>query len=349
MTIRIGIVGCGAVANRWYLKGLSGKNKSYETVIVCDIIKDRALKAAKNYQIPNYTTDIKELLKYQLDLVVILTRHFDHYDHVKFFLEKGINVYCEKPFAHTYTKAKKLVALANQKKVLLCCAPQIMLSSRNMKIKSALESGLIGKITFLRGSCSNLGPAFRAHTDYDPEWFYHQGGSMVSLGIYGLSTIVFLLGMPKYVSSFEGIAIRKRTVMYGPAKGKKFTVLAPDNVVALLDYTNASFVCFDGSYSIANPPEYEFEIHGTKGSIFVKGFGGKKSIKFIDLYNKIEFIGPQDKCHKKWTLAWGVEESIKALIEKRTSKTNAKFALNVLRLIDAIKSSSKKRCQIRIL
>jgi len=55
-----------------------------------------------------------------------------------------------------------------------------------------------------------------------------------------------------------------REVMYGPAKGTKFTVTAPDNVVALLEYSENMYVSFDGSYTIAHPSKYEFEIHGEK-------------------------------------------------------------------------------------
>lgn len=346
--LKIGILGCGAVAHRWYLKGLCNENDEYELDVVCDIDEEKAKNAAKKFNIPFYCCSIEEMLDRNLDLAVILTNHDNHYNSIKLFLEKGINVYSEKPLTSTVREGKTLIEIAKNNHLVLGSAPQVMLSSRNIAVKKMIEADKIGKITLVRASCSNLGPAGRADTDYDPAWFYKDGGSLVSLGIYGLSTLIWFLGVPKFVAALEGIVMPQREVLFGPAKGKKFSVTAPDNVVAIFDYGEGKFVLFDGSYSVATPPKYDFEIHGTKGSLLVGGFGGSESILFKPINSEPIFEGPNDDCHIRWNLSWGVEEMVFAIKEKRQPQTSAEFALQVIDVIEKIKLSSRERRYVKI-
>jgi predicted dehydrogenase len=346
--LRIGILGCGAVAYRWYLKGLCKTNSLYDVVVVCDIRKASARKAAIDFTIPHFCTTKEEMIKHNLDLVVVLTRHKDHYENILYFLKKGIHVYSEKPFVTTSAEGHHIITFANKHRLTVGSAPQVMLSTRNQTVKQLIKKGLIGKVTFVRVSSSNLGPAARTDTNYDPIWFYKDGGSLWSLGIYGLSTLIYILGIPKIVSSFEGIAIRERKVLYGPVKGKKFTVTAPDNVIAMFDFGQNTFCLYDGSYSVATPPKYELEIHGTKGSLLVGGFGGPESVIYVDLAKKETFVGPDDNCHKKWNLSMGVEETVKAILEKREPLTSIRFAYSVIRVIEAMSVSHKEKRHVTI-
>lgn len=345
--VKIAVLGCGAVAYRWYLKGLTDNiSDKYSVVAVCDIDEDKAKNTAHNFAISNFCTDYKDLLKYEPDLVVVLTRHHDHYEHIQYFLSKGINVYAEKPFAESVASGVELLNLAKSQNLVFGSAPQVMLSSRNIKTKSLIENNAIGKLTLIRASCSNLGPAGRPDTDYDPEWFYQQGGSLSSLGIYGLSTLVWFMGLPKTITCYEGIAMPNREVLYGPAAGKKITVTAPDNVVAMFDYGQGTYVLFDGSYSVPTPPKYDFEIHGTAGSLLVGGFGGKESIVLCKPGQDPEFVGPEDDFHLRWNLSWGVEDSVNAILENRQPQVSATFALSVLQVMEKMAISSKQRIMV---
>jgi hypothetical protein len=54
--------------------------------------------------------------KYKVDWVFILTNNKSHYKIAKYFLEKKINVFCEKPLTENYTQSKKLISIASKKK-----------------------------------------------------------------------------------------------------------------------------------------------------------------------------------------------------------------------------------------
>lgn len=347
--LTIGILGCGAVAYRWYLPGLSTNNPSYRIIAVCDLDIEKAKKAAKDFSVEYFCSSQEELLAFQPDIVVILTRHDDHEDHIRFFLSHNIHVYSEKPFARSQEGGKLLLQMAQERNVFLASAPQVMLSTRNIQVKKMLDEGVIGKVSFVRASCSNLGPAGRPDTDYDPEWFYQEGGSLSSLGIYGLSTLIWLFGKPVEVSCFETISLPERDVLYGPAKGKKICVTAPDNVAALFNFGNGCLAVFDGSYVVANPPPYDFEIHGSQGSLLVGGFGGPSSVRHCSLSRECQDSGPHDDCHLNWTLAWGVEDLVNAIQENRPPRASAEVALVVLEVMDAMKHSSKNRQAVKLL
>lgn len=337
---RVVIIGCGAVAYRWYFKGLMN-SKECEIVALVDSDPNKLNDALKYCEISEGFRSCESFFSssIQADIALILTPHHSHYEIIKECFLQGLNVYSEKPFAENYKESLELIQLASQKNLVFCSAPQIMLSSRNQKAKELVEKGIIGNVVMVRASGSNMGPADRPGIDYDPEWFYQDGGSISSLGIYTLAIVLFIWGTPKRVAGLSGISIPNRTVAYGPFKDKKFTVIAPDNEVALLDFNNM-YVLFDGSYCVKNPLPYELIIHGTKGTLYVGGFGGKESIALEKNGEKIP-VGPEDDCHIRWNLSMGVDEMANAIRENRTPKTNAEFASQTILIIESIRESNK--------
>ena len=73
--VRIGIIGCGGIANNKHMPALS-KLPDVEMVAFCDIVVERAEKAAKKFGIEGAKVyeDYKELLKDEtIDVVHVLT------------------------------------------------------------------------------------------------------------------------------------------------------------------------------------------------------------------------------------------------------------------------------------
>ena len=74
--VRIGVIGCGGIANGKHLPAHK-HNPDSEMVALCDIIVERAEKAAKEYGIPGAKVyrDYKELLKDKtIDAVLVRPR-----------------------------------------------------------------------------------------------------------------------------------------------------------------------------------------------------------------------------------------------------------------------------------
>ena len=110
--IRTGIIGCGGIANQKHMPALKAFSDRCEMVAFCDIIPERAEKAAKEYGTPDAKvyTDYRELLKDEsIDDVHVLTPNVSHCEISVAAFEAGKHVMCEKPMAATTEDAEKMM------------------------------------------------------------------------------------------------------------------------------------------------------------------------------------------------------------------------------------------------
>ena len=108
--IRIGIIGCGGIANGKHMPALA-QLPDVEMVAFCDIIIERAQEAAKKYGADGSKVyeDYKELLKDEsIDVVHVCTPNREHSFITVDALEAGKHVMCEKPMAANYADAKAM-------------------------------------------------------------------------------------------------------------------------------------------------------------------------------------------------------------------------------------------------
>ena len=79
--VRVGIVGCGGIANQKHMPSLKANAELNEIVAFCDIIEERAVKAAKEYGTPDAKvyTDYHELVNDpNVDVVHVCTPNVAH-------------------------------------------------------------------------------------------------------------------------------------------------------------------------------------------------------------------------------------------------------------------------------
>jgi predicted dehydrogenase len=96
-----------------------GGNKNVNLIAICDT-SNIVLSAFKKYNpsVNLYKDYIKLLEKEELDAVVIATPTKFHYMMAKEAIKKGINVFCEKPFALTYIQGQEMVELAKTNNII---------------------------------------------------------------------------------------------------------------------------------------------------------------------------------------------------------------------------------------
>ena len=110
--LKIGIVGCGGIANQKHLPAMRANEDLCEVVAFCDIVRERAEKAAKEYGVPGSQVceDYKELLANpEVEVVHVLTPNVSHSEITIAAFEAGKHVYCEKPMSHSPEEAQKMV------------------------------------------------------------------------------------------------------------------------------------------------------------------------------------------------------------------------------------------------
>ena len=69
--IRLGIIGCGAIAQIQHLPNLAGLQEEFEVTIVCDRSPALARSVAKTFHVPNHVTDYRQLLASDVEAVIL--------------------------------------------------------------------------------------------------------------------------------------------------------------------------------------------------------------------------------------------------------------------------------------
>ena len=94
--IKIGVIGCGAVAQVQHLPNLKHLHREFEVSIVCDLSQGAAEAVAKRFDIPHFVADYKKLL--ETDVNAVLLCHGDPKTEVALAsFEAGKHVFIEKP------------------------------------------------------------------------------------------------------------------------------------------------------------------------------------------------------------------------------------------------------------
>ena len=128
-TVKIGFVGCGAISGI-YLENITKRFKEIEIIGVCDLIPERAENAVKKYNIPKLYKDMYELFADpEVDIVLNITRPYEHFDVTMAALNAGKHVYSEKPLAASLPEGKKIMALAKEKGLWVGGAPDTFLGA----------------------------------------------------------------------------------------------------------------------------------------------------------------------------------------------------------------------------
>jgi len=154
--MKIGLIGIG-YWGKIILKVLQTYTRD---IIICDEI----LKNNSKYEIYNTITDYKDL---ECDKVFVAVPATKHYIIVKYFLEKGIDVFCEKPLTIDHKTSNELYKIANENNALLIVDWIFTFNPYINKIKTDYDSGLLGKIKSVNMNRLNFGPE---RTDVNAKW-----------------------------------------------------------------------------------------------------------------------------------------------------------------------------------
>jgi predicted dehydrogenase len=111
--IRVGVVGCGLIAQVMHLPYLSELDDRYELVGVCDLSRTSAEWCARRYGAAHAVTDAADLIALGLDLVMVLTSG-NHAEIAVAAAGAGCNVFVEKPLALSVADGEAMVAAADR-------------------------------------------------------------------------------------------------------------------------------------------------------------------------------------------------------------------------------------------
>lgn len=278
--IRVAVVGCGDVALDTYLPTLAklSSEGKVEIQAVCDNIEVRAKTMQKLFPVKEIYTDYEKMIsESQINAVVNLTPHRFHASLSLTALKAGKHVYSEKPMAQKVDDANMLILEAEKQHVKLASAPAILLTQENVKAREIVQSGLIGKIAYVRGFGSSAGPMESVGQFTDARWYYSDepSGPLLTRAVYTLHSITAILGPAKRVSAFSARSFpirRIENLLVENFKPYEIEQQAPDNYMIILDWGNDTLGLLDGTFCCKSPYDqtrWDGEYYGDGGIMYM--------------------------------------------------------------------------------
>lgn len=152
--INVALIGHGGrgsdvVGEFWKIGQKTGQ---CQIVAVCDVWQKRVSEGKKKYQCDGYL-DYREVLgRKDVDAVVIATPDHWHATIALEAMDRGKDVYLEKPMTHTIEEARQLVEKVKEKKRVLQVGSQTTSADQWHKARQVIAEGRIGQMLMSQGS-----------------------------------------------------------------------------------------------------------------------------------------------------------------------------------------------------
>ncbi|WP_225046573.1 Gfo/Idh/MocA family protein [Lacticaseibacillus kribbianus] len=268
MTLKIGIIGCGGIANGKHLPALH--QLDVDLVAFCDLIPERAEKAAKEYGTADAKvfTDYRELLKEDLDVVHVLTPNAAHAPLTIAALEAGCHVMCEKPMAKTAAEAQAMLDAARRTGKKLTIGYQNRCRKDSLYLHEICQEGQLGDIYFAKAHAvrRRAVPTWGVFLDHEAQG----GGPLIDIGTHALDLTLWMM------DNYEPAMVVGQTYRelgdnpnsanaWGPWDPKKFTV--EDSAFGFVKMKNGATIFLESSWALntLDVKEAKTTLCGSKG------------------------------------------------------------------------------------
>ena len=346
--VGIGIVGICAISGI-YLKNLTGMFKEVEIVGICDLIRERAEKAAEEYSIAKIYKDEFELYADpKVDIVLNLTRPYEHLAVTRNALNAGKNVYTEKSLGASLAEGKELYALAKEKGLMVCGAPDTFLGAGLQTCRKLIDDDMIG--TPVAAVSFNL---CRGHESWhpDPDFYYKYGaGPMLDMGPYYVTAMVSLLCPVAEVSGMTSKSFEKRTITSEPHYGDVIDVDVATHLTGTIRFENGAIATMIESFDCFQPQLPYIEIYGSKGNLLLPDpnyFEGPVKLKRTgsDQYIEMPLLYTD---YIENSRGLGLADMAKALKTGRKPRCAMDQIMHVLEVLTAFQRSQDEKKHIAI-
>ena len=271
MTVRIGIVGAGAITERAFLPGFAEPDSPQaasgfgdwafngclgaQVVMLADLDHDRAVSLARQFGVPQVTTDWRDVIaNREVDAVCVTTPNYLHCEMAVAACRAGKHVLVEKPLAGTMREADEMVAAADAAGVVFMVEQVQRFFPIHEVAKQVINAGVIGQVLSMRARFSHAGPEYWSPRG---KWFLTKSGAvhgaMFDLGVHKFDLIRFLTGKRvAEVSAFTATLAKEIEV--------------EDHGVAILRFADGALGVVEASWA-SSPWENSLKLYGTAGNL----------------------------------------------------------------------------------
>ena len=174
---RSAVIGCGVISHI-HIPVLQDM-ENVTLAAVCDIDPAKKPDLSPDHPVPFYTDYQTLYEEVRPDVVHICLPHYLHYPVSRFFAERGVHVFCEKPAALNSAQLEEFISLEEahpELKIGICF--QNRLNDTTIRLKELLDSGEYGPVISLGAAGGEKDPVDEA----------------IELVLYCMKTQIFLDG-----------------------------------------------------------------------------------------------------------------------------------------------------------
>ncbi|MBR5527444.1 MAG: Gfo/Idh/MocA family oxidoreductase [Clostridia bacterium] len=213
--IKAGIIGIGSMGRGHlnnYIKFMR-ENKGIELVAICDVDEKKFENYKADFNLEGVAdgnfdfskfrcyTNVDEMLEKEteLDMVSVIVPTYLHCEISCKCLEKGINVFCEKPMALNLEECERMITTAKKAGKRLMIGQCLRFWGEYNYLKECVETERFGKVIaayFYRGGSTPLWSF--------GDWYHKKelgGGAIYDQHIHDVDMVNYLFGMPEKVCS----------------------------------------------------------------------------------------------------------------------------------------------------
>ena len=252
--LRIAMLGTGLIG-RFYTEALQGRRARDRVQVVYSRGQERAQAFAKQFDIPQHTTNMEEAIHADdVDAVVIGLPNHLHESAVIAAAAAGKAVLCTKPLGRNAAEALNMLNAVEQAGVFHAYLEDLVYTPKTLKALDAVRNGAVGDVLWVRSRETHPGP----HSD----WFWNRelsgGGAIVDMGCHCI----------EIARSFIGKDIRPVEVMCW-ADTQVHPIDAEDHAIGMVRYENGAIGQFEVSWAFRGGMDLRDEVAGTDGTIWL--------------------------------------------------------------------------------
>ena len=191
--VRIALIGAGFIAN-YHARALL-QQENTEIRAICDLDENAAKKFAKKYGIREVTAEVMSLVcRDDIDAAILCTPNKFHAPYAIAFLERGKDVFIEKPMAINSREGEQITNASKKSERMIMVGHMWRFDTEVNYVRDVVQSGKIGRIVKTKG--------YGIHENWGPSgWFTKKelagGGALADMGVHAIDTVRYILGDPK--------------------------------------------------------------------------------------------------------------------------------------------------------